>query len=96
MRPTTAFDPVHQLFLDFPGVPGGASMLIVLLFAATLIAYRLASIVYTDAQDRGHEYALVWALATALGIYLVLIPGLIVILLYMLQRNPKDPESTAT
>lgn len=96
MQPTPALDPLQQLFLDVPGVPGGASMLIVLLVAATLIAYRLASMVYNDAEERGDEYALGWALATALGIYLVLIPGLIVMLLYVLQRNPKDPASAAS
>lgn len=70
-------------------VPGAPELLIILLiFVISLaIAVGAAYWVYNDAKNRGDDRAVIWGLLTALGFFIGLFPGLLVIIVYFLVRE---------
>jgi hypothetical protein len=74
------------------GIPGGPELLIFgLLFL--ILPFAFAYYVYTDAEERGEENAALWALAAGLaGIIASPIGGLLVVVVYIWQRDEKQPE----
>jgi len=71
-------------------VPGGIELLIVgLLFFVVSIVILVGATywVYTDAKERGDDRAVIWALLTALGFFIGLIPGVLVVVVYVLVRE---------
>ena len=43
--------------------------------------------VYNDARERDDDRAVIWALLTALGFFIGLIPGVLVLVVYLLVRE---------
>ncbi|WP_254278664.1 hypothetical protein [Haloarcula marina] len=70
-------------------LPGGAELIIVLVVLVIGLAILVGSIlatywVYKDATRRGDDNAIIWTVLTALGFFIGLIPGLIVVAVYAL------------
>jgi hypothetical protein len=74
------------------GLPGGPELLIFgLLFL--VLPFVFAYYVYTDAEERGEENAALWAVAAGLaGLIASPIGGLLVVVVYIWQRDEKQPE----
>ncbi|MEF8807766.1 hypothetical protein [Natronomonas sp.] len=74
------------------GLPGGPELLILgLLFL--VLPFVFAYYVYTDAEARGEENAALWALAAGLAALVASpIGGLLVVVVYIWQRDEKQPE----
>ena len=71
-------------------MPGGIELLIVglLFFVLSIVILAGATYwVYTDAKERGNDNAVIWALLTALGFFIGLIPGVLVVVVYVLVRE---------
>lgn len=71
-------------------MPGGIELLIVgLIFFVLSVVILVGATywVYTDAQERGNDNAVIWALLTALGFFIGLIPGVLVVVVYVLVRE---------
>ena len=73
----------------FPGVPGGAELLIIFLvwLIGIAIAIGAAYWVYRDATRRGRDSAGIWAAVTAIGFFVGFIPGLVVLFVYLITRE---------
>jgi uncharacterized membrane protein len=72
------------------GIPGGPELLIVLLlFVLSLVVpFVLAFYIYTDAERRGEENGALWAVVAGLAaIVATPVDGLLVLLVYVLQRD---------
>ncbi|WP_254839914.1 hypothetical protein [Natronomonas marina] len=72
------------------GIPGGPELLIVLLlFVLSLVVpFVLAYYIYTDAERRGEENGALWAVVAGLAaIVATPVGGLLVLLVYVLQRD---------
>lgn len=65
-------------------LPGAIELVVVLfVFVIGLVLLVGASYwVYTDAKKRGNDNAVLWALLTALGFFIGLLPGLVVLVVY--------------
>jgi uncharacterized BrkB/YihY/UPF0761 family membrane protein len=71
-------------------VPGGIELLIIgLVFFVLSIAILVGATywVYSDANERGDDRAAIWAVLTALGFFIGLIPGVLVVVVYLLVRE---------
>jgi hypothetical protein len=73
-------------------MPGGAEIIVLLLFLVISIVGLAILIgatywVYQDAQGRGNDNAALWAVLTALGFFIGLIPGVGVVVVYLLVRD---------
>ncbi|QIO23122.1 hypothetical protein [Haloarcula sp. JP-L23] len=66
-------------------LPGAVELLVVLfVFVIGLVILVGASYwVYSDAKGRGNDNAVLWAVLTALGFFLGLVPGLLVLVVYL-------------
>ena len=72
------------------GIPGGPELLILLLvfLIGPVIGFALAYYIYTDAEKRGEDNGALWAVVAGLAsIVASPIGGLIVLFVYVLQRN---------
>lgn len=72
--------------LQIPGLPE----LIILFFIFVLsvaVALGAAYWVYTDASKRGRETAGIWAALTALGFFVGFVPGVVVVVVYLITRD---------
>ncbi|MBV0922826.1 hypothetical protein KTS45_01305 [Halomicroarcula limicola] len=68
--------------LQMPGAP--ELIIILLIFVVGLVILVGATYwVYNDAQSRGNDNAALWAVLTALGFFIGLVPGLLVIVIYL-------------
>jgi uncharacterized membrane protein len=68
------------------GIPGGPELLIILLIP--VIGVALAYYIYSDAEKRGEDNGALWAVVAGLAsIVASPIGGLIVLFVYMLQRE---------
>lgn len=73
------------------GMPGGPELLILgVIFL--IIPFGLAYWVYNDAESRGEENAALWAVAVGALTYLTLFGGLLTLVVYIWQREEKQPE----
>lgn len=70
-------------------VPGAPELLIILfVFVLGLAVLVGASYwVYSDAKRRGDDKAVLWGLLTALGFFIGLVPGLLVVFVYFVVRE---------
>jgi uncharacterized BrkB/YihY/UPF0761 family membrane protein len=71
-------------------VPGGIELLIIglVFFVLSIVVLVGATYwVYTDAKERGDDRAAIWAVLTALGFFIGLIPGILVVVVYVLVRE---------
>jgi len=70
-------------------VPGAAELVIVLFIFVIGLAILVGASywVYSDAKRRGDDKAVLWGLLTALGFFIGLIPGVIVIVVYLVVRE---------
>lgn len=70
-------------------VPGAPELLIILfVFVLGLAVLVGASYwVYSDAKRRGDDKAVLWGLLTALGFFIGLVPGLLVVVVYFVVRE---------
>lgn len=70
-------------------LPGAAELLIVFVIFIIGLAILIGASywVYSDAKKRGRDNAVIWALVTALGFFIGLIPGLLVLVVYLLTRD---------
>ncbi|MBX0294296.1 hypothetical protein [Haloarcula nitratireducens] len=66
-------------------MPGAPELLIILfIFVIGLVILVGATYwVYNDAQSRGNDNAALWAVLTALGFFIGLVPGFLVIVIYL-------------
>ena len=68
------------------GIPGGPEILIILLIP--VIGFALAYYIYRDAEKRGEDNGALWAVVAGLASVVASpIGGLIVLFVYMLQRE---------
>ena len=72
--------------LQLPGLP---ELLIVLLIFVVGLAILVGASywVYSDAKRRGDDKAVIWGVLTALGFFVGLLPGLFVVVIYLLVRE---------
>ncbi|MFC7020831.1 MULTISPECIES: hypothetical protein [Haloarcula] len=71
-------------------IPGAIELFIVLFIFLVGLAILVGASywVYSDASKRGNDNAVIWAIATGFGFFLGLLPGLLVIILYVaIGRN---------
>lgn len=70
-------------------VPGAAELLIVLFIFVIGLAILIGASywVYSDAKGRGDDKAVMWGLLTALGFFIGLIPGVLVVVVYLVVRE---------
>jgi uncharacterized BrkB/YihY/UPF0761 family membrane protein len=73
-------------------IPGGAEIVVLLLMLVFFVVGLAILIgatywVYNDAQKRGNDNAALWAVLTALGFFIGLIPGLVVVVVYVVVRE---------
>lgn len=69
-------------------IPGLAELLIIFFIFAlsVVVAAGAAYWVYRDATRRGRDAAGIWAAITAVGFFVGFIPGIAVIVVYLLTR----------
>lgn len=70
-------------------VPGLPELLILLFIFVVGLAITLGAAywVYTDAKKRGNDSAGLWAAVTAIGFFVGLLPGVIVVVVYLVTRE---------
>ena len=71
-------------------VPGGIELLVLglVFFVVSIVVLVGATYwVYTDAKERGDDNAVIWGVLTGLGFFIGLIPGVLVVVVYVLVRE---------
>jgi hypothetical protein len=78
-------------------LPGGMELLLLLMLFFIVLPFVFAYYVYTDAAERGDDNAALWALAAGLaGLVASPIGGLLVVLVYIWQREDERPAAQRT
>jgi len=69
-------------------IPGAVELVVLLVvFVLGLVALGAAYLVYSDAKGRGNDSAGLWAVLTTIGFFVGLIPGVAVVVIYLLVRE---------
>lgn len=73
------------MLLQLLQVPGGTELLIILIIALFLfvVTVGLTIWVYNDAKERGDDNAVIWAIATFAGLFILGPLGLVVPIAYL-------------
>lgn len=72
-------------------IPGSGELLVLFGFLISVVGLVVlvgaTYWVYTDATNRGDDNAVLWAAGTAAGFFFGLLPGVLVVVIYVLTRE---------
>ena len=70
-------------------IPGAIELIIILFVFVIGLAILVGASywVYSDATKRNNDNAVIWALVTGLGFFIGLLPGVLVLIVYLVTRE---------